>query len=239
MSLNVFLTISLLIHRHFPCQVAGPRWSRNLVTSASIRFPYSHILWNICMIAHTHWKYESVIMSNICLTCLIYVSTTCIWEISVANVHCIVPPLFWSNISRNLHRTRDDRNPSHWVLLVKYGWVELGWVLFCHPCKGRIRISFFPFPSSRDRNVSTVSFDELLFYPGVNLELVPVGGDYPGEGVSGDHKGGRVLELSKVGQSTCPRSESGTSERGDQIHIETLLSAINQKRSLGYAPTTI
>ena len=212
LSLNVFLTISLLIHWHFPCQVAGPRWSRNLVTSASIRFPYSHILWNICMIAHTHWKYESVIMSNICLTCLIYVSTTCIWEISVANVHCIVPPLFWSNISRNLHRT-----------------TEFYW----------IRISFIPFPSSRDRIVSTVSFNELLFNPGINLEFVPLGADYPAEGVSGDHKGSRVLELPQVGQSSCPRSESGTNEKEDQIHIETLLSTITQKRSLRNAPSSI
>ena len=90
---------------------------------------------------------------------------------------------------------------------MKYGWVELGWVLFCHPCKGRIRISFFPFPSSRDRNVSTVSFDELLFYPGVNLELVPVGGDYPGEGMSGDHNRDCVLELVYVGQAPCPGPE--------------------------------
>ena len=69
LSLNVFLTISLLIHWHFPCQVAG-RWSLNLVTSASIRYLYSHILWNIYMTAHTHCKYVSVIISK-CLTYLL------------------------------------------------------------------------------------------------------------------------------------------------------------------------
>ena len=94
--------------------------------------------------------------------------------------------------------------------------------IFHKVCKRWIWVSFIPFSSSSNANVSTVFSNELLLYPGVCLELVPVGGDYPGEGVSGDHKGGRVLELSKVGQSTCPRSESGTTEKEDQIHIEIL-----------------
>ena len=93
-------------------------------------------------------------------------------------------------------------------------------------CKGRVWISFIPFPSSCDTNVFPVSSNEALLYPGVRLELVPVGGDNPGEGVPADHKGGRVLELPQVGQSTCPRPEFGTTEilirdqGGD--HIQTL-----------------
>ena len=42
-----------------------------------------------------------------------------------------------------------------------------------------------------------------IIYPGVSLELVPVGGNNPIEGVSADHKGSRVLELVDVGQSPC------------------------------------
>ena len=71
-------------------------------------------------------------------------------------------------------------------------------------CKGRFWISFIPFPSSSKTNVSTVFSNELLLYPGVRLELVPEGGDNPGEGMPADHEGGRVLELPQVGQSTCP-----------------------------------
>ena len=55
--------------------------------------------------------------------------------------------------------------------------------------KGRVRISLVPFTSSRNTNVSSVCSYEALLYPGVRLELVPVGGDEPGEGVTGDHKG--------------------------------------------------
>ena len=91
-------------------------------------------------------------------------------------------------------------------------------------CKGRFWISFIPFPSSSKTNVPTVFSNELLLYPGVSLELVPVGGDNPGEGMPADHKGGRVLEPPQVGQATCPRPEFGTSEilirdqGGDHIH---------------------
>ena len=91
-------------------------------------------------------------------------------------------------------------------------------------CKGRVWISFIPFPSSCKTNVSTVFSNELLLYPGVRLELVPVGGDNPGEGMPADHKGGRVLELPQISQSTCPRPEFGTTEilirdqGGDHIH---------------------
>ena len=79
-------------------------------------------------------------------------------------------------------------------------------------CKGRFWISFIPFPSSSKTNVPTVFSNELLLYPGVSLELVPVGGDNPGEGVAGDHKAGGVLELPQVGQSPSPASEYGTTE---------------------------
>ena len=74
-------------------------------------------------------------------------------------------------------------------------------------CKGRLWISFTPAPPSCDTNVSTVNFDEFLLNPGANLELVPVGGDDPGEGVTGDHKAGGVLELPQVGQSPSSISE--------------------------------
>ena len=86
-------------------------------------------------------------------------------------------------------------------------------------CKGGVWISFIPFPSSSDSNVSTVFSDELLLYPGVSLELVPVGGDNPGEGVPGDHKGDGVLELPQVGQSSCPRPEFGTTEIREEITL--------------------
>ena len=79
-------------------------------------------------------------------------------------------------------------------------------------CKGRVWISFIPFPSSSKTNVSTVFSNELLLYPGVRLELVPVGGDNPGEGVAGDHKAGGVLELPQVGQSPSSGSEYCTTE---------------------------
>ena len=74
-------------------------------------------------------------------------------------------------------------------------------------CKGRLWISFLPFPPSCYSNVPTVFSNELLLNPGVSLELVPVGGDNPGEGVTGDHKAGGVLELPPVGQSPSSRSE--------------------------------
>ena len=78
--------------------------------------------------------------------------------------------------------------------------------------KGRVRISFIPAPSSCETNVPTVFSNELLLNPGLSLELVPVGGDNPGEGVTGDHKAGGVLELPPVGQSPSSGSELGTSE---------------------------
>ena len=96
--------------------------------------------------------------------------------------------------------------------------------IFHKVCKRWIWVSFIPFSSSSNANVSTVFSNELLLYPGVSLELVPVGGDNPGEGMPADHKGGRVLELPQVGQATCPRPEFGTSEilirdqGGDHIH---------------------
>ena len=62
-------------------------------------------------------------------------------------------------------------------------------------------------PSSCDTNVSLVIPDEILLYPGVCLKLVPVGGDNPGEGMSGDHKGDCVLKLVYVGQAPCPGPE--------------------------------
>ena len=77
-------------------------------------------------------------------------------------------------------------------------------------CKGRIWISFLPAPPSCDTNVPTVLSNELLLNPGVSLELVPVGGDDPGEGVPCDHKAGGVLELPQVGQSPSSVSEYGT-----------------------------
>ena len=79
-------------------------------------------------------------------------------------------------------------------------------------CKGRLWISFTPAPPSCDTNVSTVFFNELLLNPGVSLELVPVGGDDPGEGVPGNHKAGGVLELPQVGQSPSSGSEYCTPE---------------------------
>ena len=79
-------------------------------------------------------------------------------------------------------------------------------------CKGRIWISFLPAPPSGDTNVPTVFSNKLLLNPGVSLELVPVGGDDPGEGVPGDHKAGGVLELPQVGQSPSSVSEYGTLE---------------------------
>ena len=66
-------------------------------------------------------------------------------------------------------------------------------------CKGRLWISFIPVPPSCDTNFPAVYSNELLLNPGVSLELVPVGGDNPGEGVTGDHKAGGVLELPQVG----------------------------------------
>ena len=42
---------------------------------------------------------------------------------------------------------------------------------------------------------------------GVSLELVPVGGNNPGEGVAADHKGIRVLEPIEVTQFPCPSPE--------------------------------
>ena len=79
-------------------------------------------------------------------------------------------------------------------------------------CKGRLWISFTPAPPSCNTNVPSVISYELLLNPGVNLELVPVGGDDPGEGVPGDHKAGGVLELPQVGQSPSSVSEYGTLE---------------------------
>ena len=60
---EIFLTIFLLIHCHFPGPAEGPRWFLNLVTSASIQFPNSRILQNICMTAHKHCN-KYVMMSN-------------------------------------------------------------------------------------------------------------------------------------------------------------------------------
>ena len=74
-------------------------------------------------------------------------------------------------------------------------------------CKGRVWISFIPFPSSCDTNVFPISSNEALLYPGVSLELVPVGGDNPGEGVPADHKGDCLLELLDVSQFPRPRPE--------------------------------
>ena len=94
-------------------------------------------------------------------------------------------------------------------------------------CKGGVWISFIPFPSSSDSNVSPVSYNELLLYPGVRLELVPVGGDNPGEGMPGDHKGGGVLELVDVGQSPCPGPESFM-ESEDALVIGCILDVGNK-----------
>ena len=79
--------------------------------------------------------------------------------------------------------------------------------IFHKLCKGRVWISFLPAPPSCDTNVPTVFSNKLLLNPGVSLELVPVGGDDPGEGVPGDHKAGGVLELLDVGQLRCPLPE--------------------------------
>ena len=84
--------------------------------------------------------------------------------------------------------------------------------IFHELCKGRLWISFTPAPPSCDTNVSTVFSNKLLLNPGVSLELVPVGGDYPGEGMPGDHKAGGVLELPQVGQSPSSGSEHCTPE---------------------------
>ena len=93
--------------------------------------------------------------------------------------------------------------------------------------KRRVWISFLPFPPSRDTDVPTVSFDEALLYPGVGLELVPVGGDYPGEGVPGDHEGDCLLELVDVGQSSGPRPE-GTMELEEVLVIAGILDEGNK-----------
>ena len=83
-------------------------------------------------------------------------------------------------------------------------------------CKGRAWISFIPFPPSCHTNGSAVFSNEVLLYPGVSLELVPVGGDESGERVAGDHKGGGVLELIDVSQSPSPRPE-------DAMELEEVL----------------
>ena len=93
--------------------------------------------------------------------------------------------------------------------------------------KRRVWISFLPFPPSRDTDVPTVSFDEALLYPGVGLELVPVGGDYPGEGVPGDHEGDCPFELVDVGQSPSPRPE-GTMELEEVLVIAGILDEGNK-----------
>ena len=88
--------------------------------------------------------------------------------------------------------------------------------------KGRLVISFVTIftqvPSSCNTNVSAVFRNKLILNPGVSLELVPVGGDDPGEGVPGDHKAGGVLELPQVGQSPSSVSEYGTLEIRYQYH---------------------
>ena len=43
--------------------------------------------------------------------------------------------------------------------------------------KGRVWISFSPFPPSCDTDVSAVFSNEALLYSGARLELVPAGGD--------------------------------------------------------------
>ena len=79
--------------------------------------------------------------------------------------------------------------------------------IFHELSKWRLWISCLPVPPSCDTNFPAVYSNELLLNPGASLELVPVGGDNPGEGVTGDHKAGGVLELPPVGQSPSSRSE--------------------------------
>ena len=74
--------------------------------------------------------------------------------------------------------------------------------------EGGLWVSFTPFPSSCNTNAFSDGLENATgVNPGVNLELVPVGGDDPGEGVPGDHKAGGVLELPQVGQSPSSGSE--------------------------------
>ena len=74
--------------------------------------------------------------------------------------------------------------------------------------EGGLWVSFTPFPSSCNTNAFSDGLENATgVNPGVNLELVPVGGDDPGEGVPGDHKAGGVLELLDVGQLRCPLPE--------------------------------
>ena len=87
------------------------------------------------------------------------------------------------------------------------------YIVFFHLCfdqiyhelfKGKVWISFLPFPPSHDTNVSPEEFEyHWSFNPGVNLEQVPVGGNKPSKGVSTDHKRSRVLELLDVSHSRC------------------------------------
>ena len=96
--------------------------------------------------------------------------------------------------------------------------------------KARIWISFSPLSPCCDTNVSLVVSNEFLLYPGVFLELVPVGGDYPGERMSGDHKGDCVLELVDVGQSPCPRPEDSM-ESEDVLVVGSVLDVGNKDSS--------
>ena len=73
--------------------------------------------------------------------------------------------------------------------------------------KGRVRISFTPLSSGCKTDFSAVFPEEFLLHPGARLELVPVGGHDPGEGVAGDDQGGAVLELLDVSQSPSPDPE--------------------------------
>ena len=100
--------------------------------------------------------------------------------------------------------------------------------IFHELCKGRLWISFIPFPSSSKTNVSTVFSNELLLYPGVRLELVPEGGDNPGEGMSGDHKGDCVLKLVYVGQAPCPGPEDSM-ESEETLVVGCILDVGNKE----------
>ena len=80
--------------------------------------------------------------------------------------------------------------------------------------KGRVRISFTPLPSCCHRDFSAVFPKEILLHPCARLELVPVGGHNPGEGVAGDDQGGAVLELLDVSQSPSPDPEDLVQREG-------------------------
>ena len=76
--------------------------------------------------------------------------------------------------------------------------------IFHELLKGRVLISFVPFPPSRNTYSRTVFSYKSLLYSGANLKLIPVGRSNPSEGVSADHEGSRILKLVDVGTCQSP-----------------------------------